>query len=43
MPTAADMAGAIGFWVDEGNPIQESKLKLGFADLRMKKLCVLVL
>lgn len=34
--------GAIGYWVDEGNPITESKLKIGFADLRMKKLCVLV-
>lgn len=34
--------GAIGYWVDEGNPLSESKLKLGFADLRMKKLCVLV-
>lgn len=35
-------AGALGYWVDEGNPIPESKLKIGFSDMRMKKLCVIV-
>lgn len=39
---ASRHAGAIGYWVDEGATITESKMKIGFSDMRMKKLCVVV-
>jgi HK97 family phage major capsid protein len=35
-------AGALGYWIDEGDTLPESKLKIGFSDMRMKKLCVVV-